>query len=287
MIQLQNEFLQARFNNSGAELCSLKNKEGLEYIWTADPAIWPRHAPVLFPIVGRLKNDQYEFEGRSYGLSQHGFARDREFCCVFQSATEVHFELKSDAESLAKYPFHFVFQIRYTLKERELITSYHLENTGQNVMLFSIGAHPGFRCPLLENESMEDYYLSFEKSQLRRTLLTNGLLGTMQEDLTLEDGRLPLSHSLFDADALVFADGQVQKVWLRSSKNAQAVGLTCVDWPWFGIWSKKGTAPFICLEPWMGITDSADANGIFEKKDGIMKLVPSGHFSCSFSLHFH
>jgi galactose mutarotase-like enzyme len=286
MIQLQNNKLIAHFNSKGAELCSLQNREGLEYIWQADPMVWPRHAPVLFPIVGRLKNDQYTYEDQPYALSQHGFARDREFTVGEKSETDVLFELTSDEASLNSYPFHFKLHIRYTLLENTLTTRYTVQNTGDKDLLFSIGAHPGFRCPLLPDENMEDYALEFTRDTLRRTMLSNGLLGSETHELALDARQLPLSHSLFDSDALVFANTQVESVSLRSKNHAHAVTLTCKDWPWFGIWSKKGPHPFVCLEPWMGITDSENSSGQLKEKSGILALAAAEAFSCSFGLTF-
>lgn len=286
MYYLQNELFRAVFNKKGAELCSLQSADRLEYIWQADPAIWPRHAPLLFPIVGRLKDNTYRLGENAYSLPQHGFARDRDFRCVSQSTTSLTFELQADEETEKVYPFLFRLQVIYTLIDNTLTTAYLLENTGEKELLFSIGAHPGFRCPLFEGEHLSDYYLEFEQNHLQRSLLSEGLLGEHSEKLVLSGNKLPLTHELFDADALVFADKQIKDLRLKSTRHSHEVRMTCEDWPWFGIWSKKGASPFVCLEPWMGITDGVNASGKLEEKAGIMKLAPNRDFHCSFTLSF-
>ncbi len=284
MIELQNEFLRIRIKEKGAELCSLQTPDGLEYLWQAEPSVWPRHAPVLFPIVGRLKNNTYSSGEESYSLPQHGFARDRDFDCVVQTDKEVSMDLQPDQETLRLYPFLFHLRITYTLVRATLRTTYTVKNTGESDLLFSIGAHPGFNCPLLKGERLEDYYLEFEKEELRRTLLEDGLLSNRTDTLFLPYRQLPLSHSLFDADALVFANSQINKVWLRSKNHQRALHMDCESWPWFGIWSKKGEHPFICLEPWMGITDKVGSSGKLSEKAGIIRLSPAHTYACGFQI---
>ncbi|MES2679342.1 MAG: aldose 1-epimerase family protein [Bacteroidota bacterium] len=279
--QLISDQLKVLINHAGAEICSVKNTRGVEYIWGGNVQVWARHAPVLFPIVGRLKNDVYTFNGHEYHLSQHGFARDMPFDLVKKNESCCIFELRETPETKRLYPFDFNLQISYELKGSVIFCAYTVKNPSAQSLFFSIGAHPGFNCPLNPDEKFEDYYLEFEHDKLVKTSLDAGLrLGT--EKVHVEDKKLFLSKSLFDADALVFENNQVNKISLRSSKSDHGVTIGCAGWPYFGIWTKKGTSEFICLEPWYGITDGADAGGTLKKKAGILELVPQKEFSCSF-----
>ena len=284
---LTSDQLTVTIKTQGAEINSVKNKNGVEFIWEADKNVWPRHAPVLFPIVGRLKNDSYTFNGSSYKMSQHGFARDREFVCIHDEADKLIFELKSDEQSLAVYPFEFVFRIIYRLHGNTLETTYQVKNPGNKTLFFSVGAHPGFRCPLLPDEKFEDYYLEFEHDTLMQTSLENGLRSATTKITPLVGKKLFLSAELFNNDALVFENHQINHLSLVSSVTGHRISVESVNWPYYGIWSKKGCTSFVCLEPWFGITDDEESTGELDKKDGIIPLSPHSEFNCSFNLSFH
>ncbi len=285
--QLVSSQLKVTINSFGAELCSVKNNNNLEFIWQANKAIWARHAPVLFPIVGKLKDNFFVYENIKHELSQHGFARDLDFKLIQDSSNSCTFELTSNPETLEKFPFEFVFQINYLLLENNLITSYKVINPSNKPLFFSVGAHPGFNCPLLPNESFTDYYLEFEKNTYDLTELDNGLRTDVKKNLTLTDNKLVLNADVFNKDALVFENSQINKVSLCSSKSAHKVTLESTDWPFFGIWSKKGSEDFVCLEPWYGIADATTTNNELVKKDGIIELAPNTEFNCSFSILFN
>jgi galactose mutarotase-like enzyme len=279
--QLISEQLNVLINHAGAEICSVKNMAGTEYIWRGNTLVWARHAPVLFPIVGRLKNDAYTVNGNVYHLGQHGFARDLPFELLKKNETGCVFELCATPETRRLYPFDFNLQIGYELKGNRIYCTYTINNPSEKPLLFSIGAHPGFNCPLGAGEKFEDYYLEFEHDTFMKTILDSGLrIGT--EKLHLPGKKLFLSKTLFDADALIFENNQVNRVSLRSSKSGYAVTVDCAGWPYFGIWSKKGNSEFVCLEPWYGITDGAYAQGALEEKTGIIKLDPQKEFKCGF-----
>lgn len=286
MLQLKNEYLTLSFTTKGAELISVKNTEGLEFMWQAQADVWPRHAPVLFPIVGRLKNDTYKFAQNSYSLSQHGFARDLEFKVLEHTADKLLFELKDTEHTRSHYPFSFSFCIEYCLHQNEVQITYLTSNTGSTELLYSVGAHPGFRCPLLPTETYSDYYLKFEKQSYETTVLEGGLLSPQKETLQLKNGALDLSYSLFDKDALVFDNAHISQVTLCSKKSDHKVKLSCKNWPFFGIWSKKGGANFVCLEPWYGIADAADSLGDLRAKKGIRSLQAGQSEALRYSLSF-
>ncbi len=275
----------AAIKEKGAELHSVKNKEGLEFMWQAGKA-WERHAPVLFPIVGRLKNDTYRYKDKEYKMSQHGFARDRNFSLVTKTDSSCSFELQADAETKEVYPFDFKLRLIYHISGNKLQCSYEVENAGNTEMFFSIGAHPGFRCPLRNNENFSDYSLLFEQYTLLQTALEGGLRSTDNKVVPMEGKKVPLSSNLFDNDALVFENKQINSMALASEKSGHRITVNCRNWPYFGVWSKKGNTEFVCLEPWHGIADHVESGGDLEKKDGIISLGPGKVFKASYELIF-
>ncbi len=269
---LNSDKLTVSINSKGAEIASVK-RECMEYIWQAKADVWPRHAPVLFPIVGKLKNGS---------LSQHGFARDKEFVCLSQSKTDISFSLKSDQETKKLFPFDFELIIKYTLSSDTITCSYEVNNPSSQNLLFSIGAHPGFATP----DQLSNYILKFKADkEYNITLLADGLLTETKTKLPLQNGELNLNTSLFDKDALVFENSQIDSISLIS-RSGNGVELNCVGWPYFGIWSKKGSDEFVCLEPWHGITDSINSTGDLSQKKGIIKLEGVGKFECAFNMRF-
>jgi galactose mutarotase-like enzyme len=283
---LGNSQLNVAVNFKGAEISSVKNTQGLEYIWQAKKDVWARHAPILFPIVGKLKNDEFIFEDESYSLPQHGFARDMDFELISGDESSCCFRLSSNDETLQKYPFEFDLDVTHSLEGSTLITSYRVKNNSVGAMFFSIGAHPGFNCPLAPAEKFEDYYLEFENSSLQRTLLKDGLISDQKSELQLKDKKLFLAPELFDQDALVFENSQVNRVSLRSSISPHSITMECKGWPYFGVWTKKGNRHFICLEPWHGIADHVSHDQKLNRKKGIITLPSAEEFKCSFSVTF-
>jgi galactose mutarotase-like enzyme len=281
---LQNNLLSVTVNSLGAELSSLKSGQ-TELIWQADKNIWPRHAPVLFPVVGKLKNDSYTAGDAEYKLSQHGFARDMEFALNSQGENTLEFELTANEDSMKSFPFHFSFIIRYKLDGNKLSISYNVFNPDNTPLYFSVGAHPGFNCKRVPEESLNDYYLVFEsKKELKAQKLQGGLISDTSFSIPLQDNTLKLTANLFDNDAIVLKNNQVDSLTLVSSKTDLKIKMTCDNWPYFGIWSKKGSDAFVCLEPWYGIADSVNSGGRIENKEGILPLGPQDTFSCTFSL---
>lgn len=285
---IANGFLSVGINTRGAELCSVvSTQHAIQYIWQADPAVWARHAPHLFPIVGKLKEGTYSYNKKNYQLPQHGFARDQEFTCIEASPEMLCFELTANEDSLTTFPFHFKLRISYVLQNTTLSIQYSVFNADTGHIWFSIGAHPAFNCPLQKHEAFEDYELQFpQKDHLILNTLNNGLITSATKQLTLHQNALPLSTSLFDTDAMVLKHTQVEQVKLISKKTGHGVSLTALGWPYFGIWTKPATTQFLCLEPWFGIADSDTASGQFEEKEGIMCLEPTASFSASFSMNF-
>ncbi|MES2566638.1 MAG: aldose 1-epimerase family protein [Bacteroidota bacterium] len=286
IFQLQNKQLTVTVNSFGAELCSaISNDTKIEYIWQADPSVWARHAPNLFPIVGKLKGGQFTYEGKFYSLPQHGFARDNDFICVEQKEDYLLFELTANESFLQNFPFQFRFQIGYHLSGNRIDVNYTVFNSDNQDLYFSVGAHPAFNCPLQKNESFNDYELVFPNTDsLTINTLNDGLITHHTKEIALDNHTLIVSKELFDNDALVCMNQQIEEVKLLSSKSGHGVSVVSKGWPYYGIWSKKGTEQFVCLEPWYGIADHENTMEAFEKKTGIIKLTPEQTFNCSFEI---
>lgn len=291
LITLENEWLKVEFIRDGAELRKVKHKKnGLDYMWTGDSTYWGRVSPVLFPIVGRLKEDQYELNGQNYSMSQHGFLRDITFDLHEQTPTNVSFVCESAGRFTDIYPYEFKAFIHYMLKDDALIVRWEIVNENKDVMHFSIGAHPAFKVPLLENETIEDYHLHFTPSPNKDVVqyeLKNSLIhekGTANGISTVQ-----LSNSLFKNDALVYSNIDIIK--LISAKSNHGVEVSFEAFPFVGIWSKymdaDGTiAPFVCIEPWYGIADTYHTSGKLEEKPGINKLGAGEMFKAEYQMKF-
>lgn len=287
MYKIENEELLAEFELHGAQLRRLKSKvKAKDFLWHGDAKYWKRSAPILFPIVGRLKNDQYQFEGKKYSLSQHGFARDKDFELRENKKDSILFRLIHSQATLEVYPFKFELYIEYRLKKNKLEIEYRLKNIDQKAIYFSIGAHPAFYWPLDKNLSKEDYILEFEKVEnLKRYLLNDeGLLTGQSEEFLKESKKIELKEELFKADALVFKNPKSESITLKSPLSNDELKLNFESFPYLGIWSKAEGAPFICIEPWYGIADSVDSTGDLKNKEGIIRLKSGKQFSCQHSI---
>lgn len=276
MITLQNDYVKVSLSPQGAELKGLYSKETeIEYLWNADPKYWAKNSPVLFPIVGSLKDDRYQYKGKTYQLPRHGFARDHEFTVGKLSKTEVTFSLTQSEETLKVYPFHFELKLKYRLIDRKLNLTYEVVNTGNDELLFSIGAHPAFAVPNTPNTQYEDYYLAFNTDEkLTYWKLDNGLVANDTETIDLNGHKLNLKHNLFYNDALVFKNLQSSCISLLNNKNDYGLHFHYEDFPFFGIWAATD-APFVCLEPWCGVADGVNHNQELKQKEGIIKLKPN------------
>ena len=265
-ITIQNQAIKAVIKTKGAELSSLQ-KEGKNYIWEINSEFWNKTSPILFPIVGALKNGEYFHEGKVYKLSRHGFARDFEFEVIENSENAVVFSLKSNEETLKVYPFHFELQLSYILEGNKLMVKYEIINHSSEKMYYSIGAHPAFNI----DGNFEDFSLIFDdEKDLETYKLEKDLFSGKTEILKLNGNVLPLQYELFEEDALVFKNFATKSLTLAKN-NESVMKVSFPDFPYLGIWTKKD-APFICIEPWLGIADNANASGKIEEKEGIQIL---------------
>ena len=281
---IKNSEIKIEVNSLGAQLKSLVLLEdNLEYLWQANPQFWNRSAPILFPIVGKLLNDTYTFKNKQYSMSQHGFARDKQFSLVEKSETMLKFLLKSDEETLKIYPFSFELYLSYEIQNSQVKVSYDVVNKSEDKMYFSIGAHPAFNWPLDEkNEKQEDYYFEFETlkedSLKRLPLLENGISSSL-ETIKLENKKLNISKDTFVRDALIFRNENINSVKLKSNISKKFVQVDFDGFSHLGLWSKPSGAPFVCIEPWHGIADFIEHNQKLEEKEGIKVLEKEDIFS--------
>lgn len=286
MPSISNDSISINVASRGAELQSIYHRQHqLEYMWSGDPAFWGKHSPVLFPIVGELKNETYTYNGKQYNLSRHGFARDMEFEVTKHTETSITFSLRSNEETAENYPFQFIFSVRYTLDGNKLQVGFIVENTGLENMLFSVGGHPAFKVPLVEGTSFEEYQLVFNEKETvgRWPISPDGLIETHTMPLLENENVLPLKKELFASDAIVLKDLRSRSVSVKSSKTSHGLKLHFENFPFLGIWETKG-GDFICIEPWCGVADSVAATGKLEEKEGINTLMPAGKFEVSYTI---
>ena len=253
--EIANDTLSVSVDTMGGELASIR-KDGLEYLWQGDPKYWTSRAPNLFPIIGRLADGQYTYRGETYRMKQHGFVRDTEMELYAITKDTVAFRLRPDERTRAEYPFDFTYRVFYMLEGNRIRVRYRVRNKGFQPLIFSVGGHPGFRVPLEEGLSFEDYRLEFSaKKPVKRVVLSDRCLPTGEEaSFALEDGRiLPLTHALFDRDAIVLKDTS-GSVRLGSEKGSRAVTVDYPDMKYVGFWHKPKTdAPYVCIEPWTSL----------------------------------
>lgn len=280
MEQIKNSQLTVEIADHGAELVSVKDAQGKEYLWQADPKYWGRHSPILFPIVGSLWNGVYHVCGKDYPLSRHGFARDMDFHLIAKGDEQVVFALHDSAETLKKYPFHFNLAVSYRLKDNQLHVVWHVENTDDKTIWFQVGGHPAFNVPDMKQGEALHGRLRFDNAEpIRRFLAVQGCLDRARhEEVKTENGVWAFDTHSFDNDALVFDHSQIRKIELLDAEGKAAVTVQTKA-PALGIWSPSGKdAPFICIEPWYGVTDVDGFDGELRDKYLVNQLLPGSSF---------
>ncbi len=271
--------MKVSIKEKGAELASLYHKEfRKDFLWDGNPQFWGRQSPILFPIVGKLKDDEYKIGDKKYKMPQHGFARDSNFELIGKSTDRATFLLKENEESLKNYPFKFLLYVVYELTGNTLRIAFRVENNFEDILPFSIGFHPAFVCPFEEDEELENYALFFEKEEnLERLILENGLISS-SEKFILQDRILALDEGIFIRDAIILKNPESKSVTLsRRDKSGEKIGLDFENFEYLGLW-KKLKARFLCIEPWLGINDYKRFEGDFLKKEGIVILKRNKYF---------
>ena len=285
-VKIENNDLVVGVRSKGAELFSVVSA-GREYMWSGNPAFWGKTSPVLFPIVGTLKDDNFFIGGNSYTLSRHGFARDAEFDVKQVAKDKAHFTLNSSEDSLKKYPFSFSLTMTYSLQDNFLNVEYTVENKGNNDMFFSLGAHPAFKVPLIDGSAYNDHYLEFNKNETapKWPISAKGLIELTPVPFLDHTQRINLRKDLFREDAIVLKHLNSNSVSLKSNSHAHGLEFYFDGFPYLGIWAARN-ADFVCIEPWCGIADSVNHDQDFTKKEGIEKIKPNMSWSRSWKVRF-
>lgn len=281
MITLENEQLTIQINEFGAELQSVVDKQsGYEFMWQADEEYWGRHAPVLFPIVGRLKDNQFKYEGQTYEMTQHGFARDSQFKVVETAEDSVTFLLRDSEDTLKKYPFAFELYIQYVLEKNRVDVKYKVKNpSDSDELYYAVGGHPAFNMSQKEEKGELEFdevsvELLPEKEYRHLPLSTDGLIKA-KEAQSEKVGEIDLTHETFNNDALIYEINEDTEIVLKDEANQVQIQFQPQNMKYVGIWSPyPKRAGFICIEPWAGIADTEDTSGNYDEKLGINQLAP-------------
>ena len=289
---LENERFRVEISEMGAELTSFKSKTtGTEYVWQGDPAAWKRHAPILFPIVGRLKDKTYTVGGKAYEITQHGFGRDLPWQASRESDTCVSFTLTPNEYTKKMYPWDFVCTVRYTLDGASLKKEHITQNRSDTPMYYEIGGHDAYNLCWQEGERITDYFVAFEGTDRLHRIVTDEavMLTEARTDIALENGRLPISRALFADDAVMTEGLPVHRASIGCTKNSRTVTMDFADFDYFAVWSpyKDFEVPFVCLEPWSTLPDGIYLDHAIEHKQGVRVLQPGQSETLAFTTTIH
>ena len=287
---IENSSLHIVISGKGAEIQSVKNADGTEYIWEGDPAFWEDRAINLFPIIGRLHKQGYTVYGERYGMGLHGFLQDIETEVIEKGEDGITFRLQDSESTMSVYPFPFVLDIKYKLEGNKLNITFMVENTGERDMYFGIGGHPGFALPFEKDLAFEDYFLEFEEGRepYRLWMAESELMSGVEEAFALRDGRyLDLKHSLFDKDAIILRD-MGHSVKLKARSGERSVSVEFPDMRYLGLWHANETeAPFICIEPWTSYQATEGETDAFDERKDMLSLPPGETYRNEWSITFH
>ncbi|KXT83882.1 LacX protein, plasmid [Streptococcus oralis] len=284
VIEIKSEQLTVQFKTFGGALSSIKDRDGVEYLWQGDATYWSGQAPVLFPICGSLREDT-AFYSHADGpetkgtIPRHGLVRKKEFELVDQTENSVIFAIEDDENTYQNYPYHFRLEITYKVTGKTVRTQYKIFNKETNkVMPFFIGGHPGFNCPLLDGETYEDYYLEFEKEEtcsVPHPFPETGMLDFQDRSPWLDSQKeVDLSYDLFRIDAVTLDELQSRTIALRSRKHEKGLKVHFQEFSNLIIWSTLNKGPFIAVEPWSGLSTSLEEGDHLEDKKNVRLLEP-------------
>lgn len=289
MFTIENNHLKVSIKTKGAELDALINKAtGTDYLWSADPKFWPKKSPILFPIVGTLKNNTYYYKNKPYHLSRHGFARDHNFDLTSQTSDSLTMSLTSNEATLALYPFPFKLAITYTINSNKLEVKYLVHNEGTENMFFSIGGHPAFKLPLEKHLSYNDYFIEFSQIEdaKRWVISRDGLIEPTAYPFITNSNELHLSKELFSNDAVVFKYLNSESVTLKAKHGKHGLSLHFPRFPFLAFWAAPN-ADFVCIEPWCGIADATTTDQQLVNKEGINLLTPGETFERAWAVEVY
>ncbi len=273
-IELKNKDLTVTFSTKGGTLTSIKDQDGVEYLWQGDAEYWSGQAPILFPICGSIRDDKAVIGGdKVCAMPRHGLIRKLEFELVEQSENKVTFAIESDEKMKEAYPYDFRVYATYELKEKEIVVTYEAENKGTERMPFFFGGHPGFNCPINDGESYNDYYIEFAQKEtlsVPTPVTSTGLIDVEHRTPFFNDeNKLDLKHELFAEDAIIFDELKSRSVKLLSKKSERGVQVDFADYPYLILWSSSNAGDFVAIEPWLGLSTCSDESDVFEEKRNI------------------
>jgi len=285
MEQLKNEFITIEVSSLGAELQSIKNREGKEFLWQADERFWPRHSPLLFPIVCGLWEGKYRTLGKEYAMGRHGFARDTEFKLIKQTETTLTYALESNEETLKVYPYHFIVSVTYKLVKNSIQIIWHVNNIDTKEIHFQIGGHPAFYVPDLKDGKLTGAMCFDNKGKVEKIYgNVGGCIRPERFPVDCKDGLWQFTEESFKDDAVIIDKCQLHKISLLN-KEMKPVVTVDFNAPAVGLWSPYGKhAPFVCIEPWYGLHDWVEFKGEFKDKYLMNHLQPGASFMSKYSI---
>ena len=285
---IENEFLKIKGNTHGGELVSIKGKKSnSEYLWQGIPFWWKLYSPVLFPIIGKVKNFEYRYEGKTYFMPQHGFASRAKYKLIENKDNILAFELKNNKETEKVYPFKFSLINEYKIEKNSIIITHKVKNLDNKNIYFSLGVHPALKCPMYkEEDELNDYYLKFNKMENSSILEINkeDFLTGKEKKYFNNCDELNLSEEVFKDGTLIFKNLESDKITLKSRKHNRSVSLEFKDFPYLAIWAPDRNTNFVCIEPWFGHADYEDFTGEIKDKEGIIKLEKNKEFKCTYKI---
>ena len=288
MVELSNQYLTVNLHPKGAEIISIVgNQDHINYMWKRDACQWANRAPILFPIVGAIKNDTCRIDGKEYHMTQHGFARHNEFEIKNQSQTEVTFTLVSNDEIIKQYPFLFELNVTYKLVENTLTCFINVKNKDHQTIYFQVGGHPAFACPFMENESSNDYYVEFAEYETRnQKVIDVAKRGMSHVQLPFFDHekRFFVRQQLFNNDAIVIKDFKSENISIKSLNHQKSIVFHMQGFDHVGLWTAKHVGGLLAIEPWIGHADYVDFDGEFKEKESCVALDTDKEFNVQFAV---
>lgn len=291
MVELSNQYLTVNLHPKGAEIISIVgNQDHINYMWKRDACQWANSAPILFPIVGAIKNDTCRIDGKEYHMTQHGFARHNEFEIKNQSQTEVTFTLVSNDEIIKQYPFLFELNVTYKLVENTLTCFINVKNKDHQTIYFQVGGHPAFACPFMENESSNDYYVEFFEYETRnQKVIDVAKRGMSHVQLPFFDHekRFFVRQQLFNNDAIVIKDFKSENISIKSLNHQKSIVFHMQGFDHVGLWTAKHVGGLLAIEPWVGHADYVDFDGEFKEKESCVALDTDKEFNVQFAVEIN
>jgi galactose mutarotase-like enzyme len=291
MVILKNNYLQVELDPKGAEIAKvIGNEDHINYMWKQDPLLWGHSAPILFPIVGALKNGKTNIEGKSYSMNQHGFSRNSVYEVEESDDTHVVFHLHENEETKTMYPYSFDLYVTYTLEDNILKADLEVVNERDDHIMFQIGGHPAFACPFMEGESANDYYVEFSQNETVSSKVIYPARGGMSHELKPlfeNERRFFIRQALFNSDAIVVSHFKSESVALKSINHDKSLVFHMEGFDHLGLWTSNHVGGLLAIEPWVGHTDYVDFNGEFKDKEGIVTLNKGERFHCQFKIEIN